>query len=143
MLGSGSLFPSLGANEGKRLKLQLKEYLRDYPDGSVESLAEIWHDEQEVLAEGTWLEAYVQGQAWRREVPRALTMLRREAQQKVKAKELRGVAKERRQDREPATDAQKRYLGKLTKKRPEMLPGPLDGLSKLAASRLIKQALES
>lgn len=143
MLGSGSLFPSLPSNEAKRLKLQLKEYRRDYPEHSVESLTEIWHDEQEVLAADTWLEPYLQGDAWRREVPRALSMLQREATQKTKAKELRVVAKERRQDREPATDAQKRYLAKLTKKRPELLPGALDTLSKLAASRLIKQALES
>lgn len=142
MLGSGSLFPALGSNEGKRLKSQLKEYLRDYPTHSVEHLTEIWHDEQESLAADTWLEPYVQGAAWRREVPRALATLRREAAQKVKAKELRGAARERRQDREPATAAQKRYLEKLTKKRPELLPGPVDSLSKLAASRLIKLALE-
>lgn len=143
MLGSGSLFPSLSSQEGKRLKLQLKEYLRDYPDHSLESLTEIWHDEQEALAADTWLEPYVQGEAWRREVPRALSALGREAGQKIRAKALRVVAKERRQDREPATDAQKRYLAKLTKKRPEMLPGALDTLSKLAASRLIQQALKS
>lgn len=143
MLGSGSLFPSLPAQEGKRLKLQLKEYLRDYPTTSIESLAEIWHDEQESLAADTWLAPYVAGAAWRREVPRALTTLQREAGSKLRAKELRVVAKERRQDREPATEAQKRYLTKLTKKRPELLPGAVDTLSKLAASRLIKLALES
>ncbi|MNX87127.1 hypothetical protein D3C86_1190410 [compost metagenome] len=85
--------------------------------------------------------AMVASDAWRREVPRALVQLKREAGQKAKAKEIRKEAKERHLDRQPATEKQQTYLKKLTKKRPELLPAPVESLSKLQASRLIKLAL--
>lgn len=143
MLGSQSLFRSLSAQEGKRLKAQLKDYLRDYAISTAEDLAEIWHEEQSSLAEGTWLESYLRNNSWSREVPRAIVALRREADHKASAKTLRAQAKERHLDRQPATDKQKKYLTKLTKKRPDFLPAPIEGLSKLQASRLIQQALDA
>lgn len=143
MLGSAPRFDALSSQEGKRLKAQLKVYLRDYAALSAEEIAEVWHEEQTVLAEGTWLEPYLAADAWQREVPRALSQLKREAGQKAKAKEIRQEAKERHLDRQPATDKQQKYLKKLTKKRPELLPAPVESLSKLQASRLIKLALQS
>lgn len=143
MFGSRRPQSLLAPYESKRLKSMLKVYVRDYPEVSVETLAEIWHDEQITLAEGTWLEPYLQSAHWEREVPQEITQLRREAVQKLKAKEMRAQAKEGYLDRQPATDNQKKYLAKLTKKRPEMLPSPIDALSKLQASRLIKLALQA
>ena len=95
-----SPFSGLSSQEAKRLSAQLKEYARDYPDHDDADLAEIWQAEQEALAEGTWLEPYVTGEAWRREVPRAISQLRREAAFKVQAKAYRQLAKERHQIRE-------------------------------------------
>ncbi|HEY9897707.1 MAG TPA: hypothetical protein V6D00_00875 [Pantanalinema sp.] len=143
MLGTTPRFDSLSAQEGKRLKSQLKVYLRDYASLSADEIAAIWHDEQTVLAEGTWLVPYLEADAWRREVPRAIAQLSREAAQKTRAKGIRQEAKERHLDRQPATDKQQNYLRKLTKKRPELLPAPVESLSKLQASRLIKLALQS
>lgn len=142
MLGSAPRFDALSPQEGKRLKAQLKVYLRDYAALSAEEIAEIWHDEQTVLAEGTWLSPYLASDGWRREVPRAIAQLAREAGQKARAKELRQEAKERHLDRQPATEKQQHYLKKLTKKRPELLSAPVESLSKLQASRLIKLALQ-
>lgn len=132
-------FTGLSPQEAKRLHGQLKEYLRDYPDLSGEDLAEIWHDEQESLAAGTWLEPYLAGSTWEREVPRALAALKREAAFKAQAKAYRQQAKERHQDRQPATPRQKKLLARLTKRQAD--PPDLETLSKLKASQLISQLL--
>lgn len=143
MFGSRRPASFLSPQEAKRLKSQLKVYVRDYPDASAETLAELWHDEQITLAEGTWLEPYLHTSHWIREVIQTISLLRREAAQKVKTKDIRARAKESYLDRQPATENQKKYLTKLTKKRPELVPAPIETLSKLQASRLIKLALQS
>lgn len=136
-----SPFTGLSSLEAKRLQAQLKEYLRDYPDLDGEELAELWQSEQTALAEGTWLAPYLEGETWPREVARAIASLRRESAYKAQAKVYRQQAKERHQDRQPATEAQKKLLKRLTKRLPE--PMELDGLSKLKASQLIQQLLEA
>lgn len=140
MRRADSPFSGLTAQEAKRLNVQLKEYVHDYPDHDEADLSEIWQAEQEALSEGTWLEPYLAGEAWRREVPRAIAQLRREAAYKVQAKAYRQQAKERHQDRQPATEPQKKLLKRLTKRQEQ--PVPLEGLSKLKASQLIQQLLE-
>lgn len=139
MRRSDSPFSGLTSQEAKRLNAQLKDYVRDYPEQDGSEVAEIWQAEQEVLSEGTWLEPYLAGEAWRREVPRAIANLRRESAYKLQAKAYRQVAKERHQDRQPATEAQLKLLKRLTKRQEH--PVPLEGLSKLKASQLIQQLL--
>jgi len=139
MRRSDSPFTGLTTLEAKRLHGLLKEYLRDYPDLSGEEVAEIWHDEQESLMEGTWLEPYLEGSAWEREVPRAIASLRRETAYKAQAKVYRQQAKERHLDRQPATPRQKKLLTRLTKR--QDTPPAIETLSKLKASQLIQQLL--
>jgi hypothetical protein len=140
MRRSDSPFTGLSTQEAKRLNTQLKDYLRDYPELAGEDLAEIWHDEQESLAEGTWLAPYVEGESWMREVPRAIASLRRDTAYKAQAKVYRQQAKERHQDRQPATPRQKKLLTRLTKR--QEAPPPIETISKLKASQLIQQLLQ-
>jgi hypothetical protein len=139
MRKADSPFAGLSSIEAKRLHAQLKDYLRDYPDLSGEELAEIWHDEQESLMAGTWLEPYLEGSTWDREVPRAIASLRRDSAYKAQAKVYRQQAKERHKDRQPATPRQKKLLTRLTKRQED--PPPIETLSKLKASQLIQQLL--
>ncbi|MNR81983.1 hypothetical protein D3C86_598600 [compost metagenome] len=139
MRRSDSPFTGLSPVEAKRLHGQLKDYLRDYPELSGEELADVWHDEQESLAEGTWLEPYLEGGTWEREVPRAIASLRRDVAYKAQAKVYRQQAKERNLDRQPATPRQKKLLTRLTKRMPN--PPEIESLSKLKASQLIQQLL--
>lgn len=139
MLRSRSPFTGLTVQEAKRLNGQLQGYVRLDPDRPGEDLAEIWHEEQEVLSRGTWLEPYLQGEAWAREVPRAIAMIKRELGQKAHAKVIRQQAKERHLDRQPATARQLKLLTRLTKRQ----DSALSGLSKLRASRLIQALLEA
>lgn len=139
MRRSDSPFTGLCAVESKRLIGLLKTYLRDYPDLPAEDLAAIWHDEQESLMAGTWLESYLQDSSWEREVPRAITALRREAAYKAKAKSTRQLAKERHLDRQPATPRQKKLLSRLTKGQAD--PPPIETLSKLKANQIIHDLL--
>lgn len=140
MRRSDSPFTGLSPVEAKRLHAQLKVYVRDYPEHSGEDLAEIWHEEQEALAAGTWLSPYLEGESWLREVPRAIASLRRDASYKAQAKVYRQQAKERHLDRQPATPRQKKLLTRLTKRQAE--PPPIETLSKLKASQLIRQLLQ-
>ncbi|GEM_PF-1870895 len=139
MRRSDSPFTGLTSQEAKRLHTQLKEYLRDYPEHAGEDLAEIWHDEQEALAADTWLAPYVEGETWVREVPRAIASLRRDSSYKTQAKVYRQQAKERHQDRQPATAPQKKLLTRLTKRHES--PPEIESLSKLKASQLIQHLL--
>lgn len=139
MRRTDSPFTGLSPVETKRLQGQLKEYCRDYPDLSGEELADVWHEEQEALADGTWLAPYVEGSSWEREVPRAIALLRRDAAFKAQAKVYRQQAKERQKDRQPATPRQKKLLTRLTKRQAE--PPDVESLSKLKASQLITQLL--
>lgn len=140
MRRSDSPFTGLSPVEAKRLHGQLKDYLRDYPELSGEELASVWRDEQETLAAGTWLEPYLEGSSWEREVPRALAQLRRDVAYKAQAKVYRQQAKERHLDRQPATPRQKKLITRLTKRQPD--PPEVDTLSKLKASQLIQQLLQ-
>ena len=132
-------FPTLTKAEGKRLTHQHGVYQRDYPASSDEDLAAIWHDEQSVLAADTWLAPYLSGDAWRREVPRAIAHLRRAEAGRIKAKAFRAAAKERHLDRQPATERQLALIDKLAKAHPDKLSRPDGPLSKLAASRVIER----
>ena len=140
MRRSDSPFTGLSPIEAKRLHGQLKEYLRDYPELSGDELAALWRDEQDPLAAGTWLEPYLEGSTWEREVPRALAQLRRDVAYKAQAKVYRQQAKERHLDRQPATPRQKKLLTRLTKRQPN--PPEIETLSKLKASHLIQQLLQ-
>ena len=141
MRRSDSPFTGLSPVEAKRLHGQLKDYLRDYPDLSGEELVVVWHDEQESLAAGTWLEPYLEGATWEREVARAIASLRRDVAYKAQAKVYRQQAKERHRDRQPATPRQKKLLTRLTKRQPD--PPEVESLSKLKASQLIQQLLHA
>ena len=140
MRKADSPFTGLTAIEAKRLHAQLKEYLRDYPDLSGDDLAMVWRDEQESLAADTWLAPYLEGDAWEREVTRAIASLRRDSAYKAQAKVYRQQAKERQKDRQPATPRQKKLLTRLTKR--QEAPPPIETLSKLKASQLIQQLLQ-
>lgn len=133
-------FRTLSAQEASRLKRQLKVYLIDYPGMSAEDLAELWHDDQVVLAADTWLAPYLAGSDWSREVPRVLLHLKRERDYKLANKAYRAQARERHLDRTPPTERQLAAIRRALERFPDLHAGPLEGLSRLAAARLLDAA---
>lgn len=137
--------PPLDTRQVKELLRQIRVLRGDYPHLSAEELAEEWAERQRWLAEADQACPYAQWIAsdrWRNGFMSALRFADRQREQKQRAKASRTRHKEFRQDREPATPRQQRFVKRLAEKRGEALPAAPEALSKLAASRLIKRFLD-
>lgn len=137
--------PPLDAKAVKVLVRAIRVLRYDHPSLSEDELAEEFAEQQRWLAKDgrdnpfiEWLDSGT----WRSGFQRAMALADRADEQKARARAGRQRAKEWRQDRQPATSAQLRYVTRLAKRNGEEEAKAPEGLSKLGASRLIQNYLD-
>lgn len=136
--------PPLTPKEVKELCRQIRVIKSDYPHLSDDEVAAEWEERVKWQLEGgkpSPFEAWIAQGRWQSGFQKAIAFAGRQREQKLRAKAARQRYKEYRQDREPATARQQRYVKRLAKERELKLDISPEQLSKLAASRLITKLL--
>ena len=136
--------PPLSPKDVKELCRQIRVIKSDYPHLSDDELAAEWEERLRWHLESgrpSPFADWVKGDRWQSGFQKALAFAGRQREQKQRAKAARQRYKEYRQDREPATVRQQRYVKRLAKERELKLEIPPEQLSKLAASRLITKLI--
>lgn len=137
--------PPLSTREVKELLRQIRVLRGDYPSLSEDELAAEWAEQQQWLLSAGKASPFAEwlGTDWRAGFSRALAFAERQRAQKRQVKAMRQKAKEYRLDRQPATPRQQRYVKRLAKDRDFNFTVPPESMSKLAASRLIQQLVDT
>lgn len=136
--------PPLDSRLVKELVRQIRVLRHDYPGLADDELAAEWAEVQRwKIGEGrpTPFKDWLDEPGWERGWIKAMAFAIRLDERSAKQKALRMQAKEWKQNREPATPRQLRLVDKLVKTSAIEPPQALDGLSKLAARRLIQRGL--
>jgi hypothetical protein len=136
--------PPLDPKAVKELCRQIRVIKSDYPHLSDDELAQEWAERQEYQVESGRPSPFTQWIAesrWEIGFQKALAFAVRQRAQKQRAKDARQRYKEYRQDKEPATARQQRYVARLAKERELKLDVAPDQMSKLAASRMISKLI--
>lgn len=143
-MNSYPFIPPLDPKAVKELCRQIRVIKSDYPHLADDELASEWEERLSWQLESgkpSPFADWVREERWRSGFQKALEFAGRQRAQKQRAKAARERYKEYRQDREPATARQQRYVKRLAKERELKLEVAPEQLSKLAASRLITKLL--